>query len=64
MREAEESGRRQRELVLRAQAQETFRQVMAVHRSSAASFINEITTQVVTIAAKNQADAEARRNHL
>ena len=57
-REAEESGRRQKELARRAEAQECFRQLMRVHNASAASYISEILTEVVSASTSAQAHAE------
>ena len=47
VREAEESGTRQKELVERAQQQERFRQLMRVHNASAATYIGEVLREVV-----------------
>lgn len=59
VREAEESGRRQKEATLRAEAAEEFRQMMAVHRESASSFVMEITADAAGRAATEMARADA-----
>ena len=58
-REAEESGRRVRELEARAKQQAAYAQVVAVHRSSAASYIDEICSEVITRDAAEQAEKES-----
>ena len=63
VREGEESGQRQRELEARMEAQEGFRQLMLVHNSSAASFIEEICEEAVATVAADQALAEAELKH-
>ena len=59
VREAEESGRRQREMIARAEAQEVFRQVMRVHQASAASLVSGLCSEVVREAVLAQAEEEA-----
>mmetsp|Transcript_42490 Transcript_42490/g.85191 ORF Transcript_42490/g.85191 Transcript_42490/m.85191 type:complete len:647 (-) Transcript_42490:348-2288(-) len=58
VREAQESGRRARELVQRTEQQLAFQQVMKVHQQSAASFIDDICQEVVNNDASAQADVE------
>ncbi len=58
-REAEESGRRVRELQERARQQAQYEQVMAVHRSSAASYIDEVCGEVIARDAAAQAAEES-----
>ena len=58
-REAEESGRRVREIEARAKAQIAHEHMIAVHRSSAASYLNEIINHAVTADASQQAEYES-----
>jgi len=58
-REAEESGRRQRELRARAETEVAYAQVMAVHRDSALSFIDEVCADVVSHDSKAAAENES-----
>jgi len=58
-REAEESGRRVKELEARARQNLAYEQIMAVHRSSAASYIDEICSDVVVRDAMAQAEKES-----
>ena len=51
-REAMETGRRVRELQARAQAEAAHKQIMAVHRASANSFIDDIFGEVVVADAR------------
>ena len=63
MREAEETGRRHRELEARKEAQERFRQIMLVHNSSAASYLEDLCGDVINQVAADQARAEAELKH-
>ena len=58
-REAEESGQRVRELQERQRQQLIYEQVMAVHRSSAASFIDDVCGEVISRDAATQAARES-----
>jgi len=69
IREAEESGRRQREIKARAETEMANAQIMGVHRSSATSYIDEIFSEVVAhdaaeTAATETAVKESRINTL
>ncbi|KAL3920948.1 MAG: hypothetical protein SGPRY_005072 [Prymnesium sp.] len=59
IRQCEESGRRQKELKEREEQQECVRQIMLVHNSSAASYIDDLCSEVVEEVAKSQAQQEA-----
>ena len=61
IREAEESGRRQKEMAKRAEEQECFRQLMRVHNASAASYISELLTEVIGESTAARAAAEAQQ---
>merc|ERR1712070_408203 len=63
IRQCEESGRRQKELAMRMEQQECFRQLMQVHNSSAASFIDDLCVEVVDQVAQRQALEEAELKH-
>jgi len=63
VRQCEESGRRQKELELRKEQQECFRQLMLVHNSSAASFIEDLCAEAVETVAQRQAHEEAELKH-
>ena len=58
-REAMESGRRVREVQARAQAEAAYVQVMAVHRASANSFVDDIFASVVATDARATAENES-----
>ena len=58
-REAEESGRRVRELEARAAATKAHEAVMSVHLGSAISFVDEICDEVISRDAAAQAEREA-----
>mmetsp|Transcript_39109 Transcript_39109/g.103026 ORF Transcript_39109/g.103026 Transcript_39109/m.103026 type:complete len:594 (-) Transcript_39109:297-2078(-) len=58
-REAEESGRRVLELEARAKAEASYHQIMAVHRSSAGSYVDEICSEVIVRDAAAQAAKES-----
>ena len=58
-REAVETGRRVKEMAQRAQAEAAHAQIMAVHRSSANSYIDDIFTAVVETEAKKMAESES-----
>mmetsp|Transcript_7500 Transcript_7500/g.16538 ORF Transcript_7500/g.16538 Transcript_7500/m.16538 type:complete len:658 (-) Transcript_7500:157-2130(-) len=60
VREAEESGRRQREMLRRAEQQEAFRQLMRAHNASANLYVSELLAAVCTAKASEQAQADAR----
>jgi len=69
LREAEEGGRRQREMRARAETEAAHAQLMAVHRSSALSLIDEVCAEVVArdahaSAANESAIKESRINTL
>lgn len=59
VREAEESGRRQRDMIKRSEEQECFRQLMRAHNSSAASYVSELLEEVCRDKASAQASNEA-----
>lgn len=63
VREAAESGARQKELVERAEADERFRQLMRVNNASAASYIGEVMREVVETAAATEAERLAELKH-
>lgn len=63
IREAEESGRRQKEIIQRAVAEECFQQVMRVHQASAASFLDDLVVEVIESTAAEQARYEADLKH-
>jgi len=58
-REAMESGRRVKEVQARAQAEAAYVQVMAVHRASANSFVDDIFASVVATDARATAENES-----
>ncbi|KFG46648.1 c3orf15 protein [Toxoplasma gondii p89] len=60
MREAQESGTRQAEELLRAREDETFNRVMSLHHQTVDSYIEGILTASVEQAAKQQALVEAK----
>nr|CEL65041.1 TPA: c3orf15 protein [Neospora caninum Liverpool] len=60
MREAQESGTRQAEELLRAREDETFKRVMTLHHQTVDSYVEDILTASVEQAAKQQAVIEAK----
>ncbi|PFH32606.1 c3orf15 protein [Besnoitia besnoiti] len=60
LREAQESGTRQAEELLRAREDETFRRVMSLHHQTVDSYVEGILTASVEKAAKQQAVIEAK----
>ena len=63
VREAEESGTRQAELVERAEQQERCRQLMRVHNASVTTYIGEALREAVEESAAAQAAAQAQLKH-
>ncbi len=61
VREAEESGRRQKEAVARAEKAEEFRQILEGHRSCAESLVREAAKELAADAAQQRAE-EVRQN--
>ena len=65
IREAEEGGRRQKEMKQRAEVEIAYKQMMAVHRASALSYIDEVCAEVVThdasVAAENESGIKESR---
>jgi hypothetical protein len=59
VREAEESGRRMREMRARAEAEAQYKQILGVHRASANSFVDDIFESVVATDAVSQAASES-----
>lgn len=61
LREAEESGQRQREERLRRTEDEVFKQVVRVHQSSVDSYLEDVILLSLEQTATEQARAEVRR---
>lgn len=59
-REAQESGRRQAELVLRQREDQLYRELMSVHQGSVDSYLQAIITKTVDDASAEQASKEAK----
>lgn len=59
-REAQESGRRQAELVLRQREDQLYRELMSVHQGSVDSYLQAIITKTVDDASSEQALKEAK----
>ncbi|KAJ3302204.1 Cilia- and flagella-associated protein 91 [Kappamyces sp. JEL0829] len=64
MREAEESGARQQELIRQAEQDIIFRQVMSVHQETVDTYLEQVIASSVQETAKSQAQRQAQEYYL
>lgn len=64
IREAEESGRRQQELLRQREQDEIFKQTMSVHQETVESYLEQVLGATCGETAKSQAEAKAREYYI